>query len=130
MKGKGVVIMTPLFQKYMELGLVCTDIEWLLEYTPKKVFEWFVNDVTDTRRMADMDSSYKIRGETAKTKGNAAVGITMIDKTRHMSVKHCEQNNVGRHIQNPLFKSLDELNDGIYEIEKNKKKVFMMFRYK
>ena len=123
MKGKGIVIMTPLFQKYMELGLVCTDIEWLLEYTPKKVFEWFVNDVTDTRRMADMDSSYKIRGETAKTKGNAAVGITMIDKTRHMSVKHCEQNNVGRHIQNPLFKSLDELNDGIYEIEKNKKKV-------
>ena len=36
MRGDGIVIMTPLFQKYMELGLVCTDIEWILEYTPKK----------------------------------------------------------------------------------------------
>ena len=116
MKGKGIVIMTPLFQKYIELGLVCTDIYWVIEYSPKKVFEWFVNDVTNTRRMADMDPSYKIRGETAKTKGNAAVGITMIDRTRHTSVKYCEQNNVGRHIQNPLFKSLDELNDDIYEV--------------
>ena len=87
MKGEGVVIMTPLFQNYIELGLVCTDIEWVLEYTPKKVFEWFVNDVTNTRRMADMDPSYKIRGDSAKTKGNAAVGITMIDRTRNTSVK-------------------------------------------
>ena len=39
MYGDGIVIMTPLFQKYMELGLVCTDIEWVLEYTPKRVFE-------------------------------------------------------------------------------------------
>ena len=123
MHGKGIVIMTPLFQKYMELGLVCTDIEWILEYNPKKVFEKFVNDVTDTRRMADMDPAYKIRGETAKTKGNSAVGITMMDKTKHTSVKFCEEENVGRYIQNPLFKSLEELNGGIYEIEKTKKKV-------
>ena len=107
----------------MELGLVCTDIEWVLEYTPKRVFEKFVNNVTDTRRMADMDSSYKIRGETAKTKGNAAVGITMIDKSKHTSVKYCEQDNVSGHIRSPLFKSLEVLNGGIYEIEKTKKKI-------
>ena len=67
MFGDGILIMAPLFRKYMELGLLCTDIEWVMECTPKKVFEQFVNDVTDTRRMADMDPSYKIRGETAKT---------------------------------------------------------------
>ena len=101
MRGDGIVIMTPLFQKYIELGLVCTDIEWVLEYNPV----------------------YKIRSETAKTKGNSAVGITMMDKTKHTSVKYCEEKNVSRHIRNPLFKSLEELNRGIYEIEKTKKKV-------
>ena len=30
MSGKGIVILTPLFQKYIEMGLVCTDIEWIL----------------------------------------------------------------------------------------------------
>ena len=123
MCGDGIVIMTPLFQKYIELGLVCTDIEWVLEYNPKRVFEWFVNDVTDTRRMADMDPSYKIRGETAKTKGNAAVGITMMDKTKHTSVKYCETRNVDLHVKSPFFKTLEELNDDIYEVEKTKKKV-------
>ena len=49
MYGDGIVIMTPLFQKYMELGLVFTDIEWVLEFTPKRVFEKFVNNVTDIR---------------------------------------------------------------------------------
>ena len=81
-----------------------------------------MNNVTDTRRMADMDSSYKIRGETAKTKGNAAVSITMVDKSKHTSVKYCEQDNVSGHIRSPLFKSLEVLNGGIYEIEKTKKK--------
>ena len=123
MFGDGILIMAPLFRKYMELGLLCTDIEWVMECTPKKVFEQFVNDVTDTRRMADMDPSYKIRGETAKTKGNAAVGITMMDKAKHTSVKYCELNNVSGHIRSPLFKSLEELNGGIYEIEKTKKKI-------
>ena len=105
--------MTPLFQKYIELGLVCTNIHWILEYTPRKVFEWFVNDVTNARRMADLDPSYKIRGDSAKTKGNAAIGITMINRTRRTSVKYCKQNDVGLHIQNPLFKALEELDNDI-----------------
>lgn len=45
-----------------------------------------VNDVTNARQMACMDQSYKIRGEIAKSKGNIAIGITMINKTRYMSV--------------------------------------------
>ena len=73
-----------------------------------------------------MHPSYKIRGDSAKTKGNAAVGITMIDRTRHTSVRYCEPSNVGRHIQNPLFKSLEELTSDIYEVKKIRKKLFMI----
>ena len=115
--------MTPLFQKYIEMGLVCTNIEWVLEYYPKDVFKWFVDSVGDTRRKADLDPAFKIRGETAKTKGNAVVGITMMDKSRHLSIKYCTENNISRHTRTPLFKSFDELENGVFEVEKSKKTV-------
>ena len=46
-----------------------------------------------------------------------------MDKSKHTSVKYCEQDNVIGHIRSPLFKSLEVLNDGIFEIEKTKKKI-------
>ena len=64
MKGEGIVILTPLFKKYIEMGLVCTDIEWITEYHPKRVFEWFQDEVANDRRMADLNPAYMIRGET------------------------------------------------------------------
>merc|ERR1712240_156212 len=114
MWGKGIVILTPLFIKYIEMGLVCTDIEWVLEYTPKKVFKWFVDYVADTRRKADLDKAYAIRGETAKTEGNSAVGITMMDKSKHTSVKFTTKEKVSSYIKDPLFKNMDELEGGIF----------------
>ena len=76
MFGKGIVIMSPLFEKYIQMGLICTNIDWFLEYQPKNVFKWFVDSVANTRRKADLDPTFKIRGETAKTKGNSVVGTT------------------------------------------------------
>ena len=63
MKGDGIVLLTPLFKKYIEMGLVCTNIEWVLEYYPKKVFEWFQDKVVHDRRMADLDPDWTICGE-------------------------------------------------------------------
>ena len=57
MFGKGIVILTTLFKKYIEMGLVCTGIEWILEYNPKPVFNWFVDKVANDRRRADLDPS-------------------------------------------------------------------------
>ena len=31
MKGEGIVLLTSLFKKYIEMGLVCTNIDWVLE---------------------------------------------------------------------------------------------------
>ena len=68
------------------MGLVCTNIEWVLECYPKKVFEWFEDKVVDDRRMADLDPAWAIRGETSKTAGNCAYGKCCIDKTKHNKV--------------------------------------------
>ena len=123
MKGDGIILLTPLFQKYIEMGLVCTDIEWILEYHPKEVFEWFQDKVVDDRRMADLDPAYAIRGETSKTAGNCGYGKCNIDKTKHNTVSFAAEENLDIHIQNPLFKTIEELEDGIHEVVKAKKKV-------
>ena len=70
MHGEGMVILTPLFKKYMEMGLVCTNIEWILEYHEKPVFEWFWDEVINDRRMGDLDPDNKTKAETSKTEGN------------------------------------------------------------
>ena len=60
MHGKDMVILTSLFKKYIEMGLVCEDIEWIMGYTPKSVFKWFQDEVVHDRRMADLDPNWKI----------------------------------------------------------------------
>ena len=37
LKGEGFVLLTHLFHKYIEMGLVCTNIEWILEYYPTRI---------------------------------------------------------------------------------------------
>ena len=107
------------------MGLVVTDIEWVMEYNPKQCFKWFEDEVVHDRRMADMRPEYKIRGETSKTKGNVAYGYTLMDKTKHTSIRFCTESNIDNHIRNPLFKSLDELNGEVFEVEKGKRKVIL-----
>ena len=92
MHGKDMVILTPFFQKYMEMGLICDDIEWIMEYTPKKVFQWFQDTVVHDRRMADLDPRWQIRVETAKTEGNAAYGGTIMNKAKHTNITFTETN--------------------------------------
>ena len=107
MHGKGIIILSPLFQKYIEMGLKCTNIEWILEYHPKAVFHWFQEEVVHERRMADLNPEWIARGESAKTDGNCAYGKSVIDKTKHNSVKFVDEENLGIHVQNPRLKSID-----------------------
>ena len=37
MWGEGIVTLSPLLKKYVEMGLVVTDIEFIMEYNPKKM---------------------------------------------------------------------------------------------
>ena len=109
MFGDGLVILTELFKKYIEIGLVCTDVEWVLEYNPQCVFRWFVDKVSDDRRRADLDDEMAIIGETSKTSGNAAYGYCAICKSRHNTVTFCEQKDLSKHVRDPFFKSVEQL---------------------
>ena len=123
MFGDDIVILSTLFKRYIEMGLVCTDIQWVLEYNPKPVFQWFVDKVADDRRRADLDPDMSIIGETSKTSGNSSYGYCCIDKSKHDSVRFCEQDELSKHVCDPFFKSLEELDGNIFEVVKGKRKV-------
>ena len=105
------------------MGLQCLGIEYVIEYQPKAVFRWFVEKVANDRRKADVDPNMAIIGETSKTSGNASYGYCCIDKSKHNVVKFSEQDDLAKHIQDPFFKSVEELDGGIYEIVKKKRKI-------
>ena len=66
MFGQGIVISTELLKKYLEMGLIVTDIEWTLQYTPRTCFAWFEKEVAHNRRKADLDENSKILGKMIK----------------------------------------------------------------
>ena len=69
MRKENIQLLSPLLKKYLEMGLVVTSIEFVIEYNGKCVFEWFMNEVVNDRRMADLNPEYTVRGETSKIKG-------------------------------------------------------------
>ena len=44
------IVITPLFNFYMELGLQCTKIYRFIQFSPRKCFNIFVQTVVDARR--------------------------------------------------------------------------------
>ena len=76
MRGDGIILLTPLLKRYLELGLVVTDIELVIEYNDKAVFEWFQDKVCDDRRRADKDPVFAVRGKLVRPKETVAYGQT------------------------------------------------------
>ena len=126
MYGEGILLSTPLLKKYLEMGLIVTNVETVIQYYGKRVFKWFQDEVCRDRRRADMGGEeLKIKGEASKTKGNCGYGRTLMDKSKHTRICFAKKKNLLKHVNNPLLKSYDTLNEDVYEVEKLKKKVML-----
>ena len=66
-----------------------------------------------------------IIGEMSKTSGNSSYGYCCIDKTTHNSVIFCNEESLSNHVRDPYFKSMEELNGGIFEIVKGKRRAVL-----
>ena len=66
------------------MGLVVTNIETVIVYNGKSVFEWFQDEVCQDRRRADLGGvEFQVKGEAAKLMGNSGYGGTLMDKSKH-----------------------------------------------
>ena len=70
MWGKNILLITPLINWYIEHGLVVTKIHQVIEFSPKRCFTEFVDQISDDRRAGDRDPDLKVIGETSKLIGN------------------------------------------------------------
>ena len=124
MHAEGQLILTPLLKKYIEMGLIVTRIELVIGYNGKQVFDWFVKEVSNDRRRADLGGvEFKMKGESSKLKGNCSYGYTVMDKSKHTKVSFSKEKNLSKHVNSPLLIKFDELNEQIFEVEKQQKKI-------
>jgi very-short-patch-repair endonuclease len=88
MKGKKMLVATPLLKWYLEHGLEVTRVHQIIEFTPNPCFKNFTDKISDARRTGDVDPSKAIIADTMKLLGNSAYGSMIMDKTRHQTVKY------------------------------------------
>lgn len=86
MKGKQLLIATPLLRWYLNHGMVVTKIYQVVEFQKERCFKDFEREVSDARRLGDKDSDTAIIADTNKVIGNAGYGSLIMDKTRHRDV--------------------------------------------
>ena len=61
-----ILLYTPLLRWYIEHGLELQVVYTTIEYQPGKILAWFVDEVTDARRMGDTDKEKAIFAEVFK----------------------------------------------------------------
>jgi len=86
-KGNNLVIKSTRLKWLVNRGCILTKIYGVIEAIPRKIFEGFMNWVSDERRKGDIDKKYAIISECCKTIGNSSFGRTVMDKTKHKNVK-------------------------------------------
>ena len=119
---RGTVI-TPLLLFYLEKGVILKDVFWFLQYTPRRCFETFVQNVVDARREGDQNKESTVVAETMKLIGNSSYGYQIMDRSRHTNTKYVKGSQVDKFINNRFFKTMNELPEQIYEVEMSKTRI-------
>ena len=74
MKGKKILLYTPLIEYNLQHGVRLTAVHQLIEYKPGMPFSWFLETVANARHEADKDPLKKQLRDVAKLKGNSLYG--------------------------------------------------------
>ena len=119
--GKQMLFATPLLKWYIQHGLVVSNITLVLEYEPDACFRNFGFRVSEARRRGDADRSKAIIAETYKLLGNSAYGKTVTNVTKHADISFVSDDELKKHVLNPLFKKSTGLSDDFVELEMHKK---------
>ena len=71
MKAGKILLSSPYLRWLLQKGLVVTKIYQVIEYAPKRCFSQFVQDVSNDRRVGDIDEDQNMIAETMKLIGNS-----------------------------------------------------------
>ena len=126
MKARQILLATPLLQWYLNHGMVVTKIYQVVEFQQQRCFLDFVKEVSDARRLGDVDSDTAIIADTMKVIGNSGYGSLIMDKTKHSDIQYVQgENETCLKVNDPRFQKLECLDEDeqYYEVEMGKGKI-------
>ena len=123
LSAKKILLYAPLLEWYLNRGLKLTGVYRTIDYEPREIFSWFVNEVADNRRKGDADKDKALLAEVFKLLGNSAYGkfIEAVER-QNKTLYTCDEEEVDKHLRSAWFQDLEEIGDA-YKIELRKDKI-------
>ena len=112
LKAKKVLLYTPLLKWYYEHGLEITAVHRTIDYIPRKIFSWFMQEVANMRRKGVVEAEKALLAEIYKLLGNSAYGKFIEAVERQTKVLYTKDEDiVDKHLRSTCFKDLEEIGD-------------------
>ncbi|KAJ8319270.1 hypothetical protein KUTeg_004361 [Tegillarca granosa] len=124
MRGRNMLLATPLLKWYLQHGMKVTKIHQFVEYLPQACFKRFVSDLSEARWLGDAHPDKSIIADTMKLIGNLGYGSLIMDKTKHKDVVYVQDEGPACLLINqPLFRKMEciDAENQYYEAEMAKK---------
>ena len=118
-----LLVYAPLLRWYVDHGAVITAVNRTIDYTPGKVLDWFVEQVTEVRRTGDVEKSKALLAEVFKLLRNSGYGKLIEALERQTNVIYTKDEKVvDRALRSAYFSDLDEVGQA-YELETRKPRI-------
>ena len=123
MSAKKILLYAPLLAWYLNKGLKLTAVYRTIDYEPREIFSWFVNEVANNRRKGDADKDKALLAEVFKLLGNSAYGKFIEAVERHTNTIYTrDEEEVDKSLRSARFKTLEEIGPA-YKVELRKIKI-------
>ena len=123
LSAEKILLYEPLLQWYINHGAEIKRVYRTIDYKPKKIFEWFVKEVTEARRTGDVDKSKALLADIFKLLGNSGYGKLIEALERQTNVIYTKDEKVvDRALRSAFFSDLDEIGQA-YELESRKPRI-------
>ena len=123
LSAEKILLYEPLLQWYINHGAEIKRVYRTIDYKPKKIFEWFVKEVTKARRTGDVDKSKALLADIFKLLGNSGYGKLIEALERQTNVIYTKDEKVvDRALRSAYFEDLDEIGQA-YELESRKPRI-------
>ena len=123
MSAKKILLYAPLLAWYLNQGLKLTAVHRTIDYEPREIFSWFVNEVANNRRKGDAEKDKALLAEVFKLLGNSAYGKFIEAVERHTNTIYtCDEEEVDKSLRSARFKTLEEIGPA-YKVELRKSKI-------
>ena len=123
LSAEKILLYEPLLQWYINHGAIIKRVYRTIDYKPKKIFEWFVKEVTEARRTGDEDKSKALLADIFKLLGNSGYGKLIEALERQTNVIYTKDEKVvDRALRSAYFEDLDEIGQA-YELESRKPRI-------